>query len=368
MKFGVVTQGYVRKDGDELTRIKQVVLEGQATERYGLDSFGVSEQHFKFPTNTTAAIDVVLAWVAATTERIRIKPGAVVPALRHPLAIAENWATLDTLSGGRVDFAVGRGNTPKTADAFEVPVTETNARTLEALEVIIKAWTNDEFDHHGTYWNFDQVRVTPHPVQSPHPPLSLAAVSVGACGLAGQHRLGLMGAANNLEWHQIEDRLRAYRESWETGTTIAGATPSADVSMFVPTHVASTMQAARDQAAYGIVEYTNRAMKQDLRNHELTYGTTKGMDTTGQFFDNFDGLMELTPLCVGTPDYTIEKILRLAEYDIDEVVFCIDYATHGELLECIRLLGEEVVPAIKQELAARDGRRSAANAIASTMP
>ncbi|WP_033292577.1 LLM class flavin-dependent oxidoreductase [Amycolatopsis jejuensis] len=353
MKFGIVTQGYVREDADELTRVKQVVLEGQATERYGLDSFGVAEQHFKFPTNTTSAIDVVLSWVAATTERIRIKPGAVIPALRHPLAVAENWATLDTLSGGRVDFAVGRGNTPKTADAFEVAITETNARTLEALEVIVKAWTEESFDHHGEFWNFDDVRVTPHPVQSPHPPLSLAAVSVGACSLAGSNRLGLMGAVNNLEWPQVEDRLRAYREHWDTGSTIAGATPNADITMYVPLHVAPTAQAAREQVEFGIVEYTNRAMKQDLRNHELTYGNTKGLDTTGQFFDNFDGLLDLTPLCVGTPDYAIEKILRLADFGIDELVFHVDYATHDEILSCIRLVGEEVVPAVKQELSAK---------------
>lgn len=360
MRFGIVTQGYIRKDADELTRVKQVVLEGQATERYGLDSFGVAEQHFKFPTNSTGAIDVIMAWVAATTERIRLKPAAVIPALHHPLNVAERWATIDTLSGGRVDFAVGRGNTPPTANAFEVPIPETNERTIEALEIIVKAWTHDAFSHHGRFWNFDDVRLTPHPVQSPHPPLSMASVSVGSCTQAGSHRLGLMSAANNLEWHQIEARLDAYRAAWATGIALPHATPNAEVAMFVPLHVQKDGQAAREQVEYGIVEYTNRAMKQDLRNHELTYGSTKGMDTTGQFFDNFDGLLELTALAVGTPDYAIEKILRLAEFEIDEFVFHVDYATHDEIIECIRLVGEEVVPAVKQELAARAARRQAA--------
>lgn len=362
MKFGIVTQGYIRKDGDELSRVKQVILEGQATERYGLDSFGVAEQHFKFPTNSTGAIDVIMSWVAATTERIRLKPAAVIPALHHPLNVAERWATIDTLSGGRVDFGIGRGNTPKTADAFEVPIPETNARTIEALEIIVKAWTQNEFSHHGTYWNFDDVRLTPHPVQSAHPPLSMASVSVGSCAQAGSLRLGLMGASNNLEWHQIEDRLNAYRAAWETGTAIEHATPNSEVTMFAPLHVAKSNQLAREQVEFGIVEYTNRAMLQDIKNHELTYGTSKGMDTTGQFYDNFDGLLDLTALAVGDPDYAIEKILKLAEYEIDELVFHIDYAPHDELLECIRLVGEEVVPAVKQELAARDARRQVAAA------
>lgn len=357
MKFGIVTQGYIRKEADELTRVKQVILEGQATERYGLDSFGVAEQHFKFPTNSTGAIDVIMSWVAATTERIRLKPAAVIPALHHPLNVAERWATIDTLSGGRVDFAIGRGNTPPTADAFQVPIPETNARTLEALEIIVKAWTQNEFSHSGDFWQFNNVRLTPHPVQSPHPPLSMASVSVGSCEQAGSHQLGLMGAANNLEWHQLEARISAYRAAWEKGTPIAGATPNSEICMSVPLHVAKTSAEAREQVEFGIVEYTNRAMLQDIKNHERTYGHSKGMDTTGQFYDNFPGLLDLTALAVGDPDYVIEKVLRLCEYDIDEFIFHVDYATHDQILECIRLVGEEVVPAVRSELAARAAQR-----------
>lgn len=353
MKLGIVCQGYVRKDSDEKTRLREVIREAQAADRVGLDSYGVSEQHFKFPTNSTAALDQILGWIAATTEQIRIRPSAVIPALHHPLSVAENWATIDILSGGRVDFAVGRGNTPKTSDAFEIPIPQTNPRTLEALDIIIRAWRGNEFAYHGEFFNFDPVRVTPAPVQSPHPSLSLAAVSVGAATLAGEKQLGYLGATNNLEWHQIDNRINAYRNAWRTGQTIADAQPNSEITMVVPMHLAASMQQARDEAEFGIIEYTNRAMKQDILNHQRTYGNAKGMDTTGQFYDNFDGLLELTALCVGTPDYAIEKILKLADRGVDELSFHLDYATHDQLLECIRLLGEEVAPAVRQEMASR---------------
>ncbi|GAA4402353.1 LLM class flavin-dependent oxidoreductase [Tsukamurella soli] len=349
MKYGLYEQGYVRRGADPLERVRQVVAEAQAAEWYGLEFFGVSEQHFKFPTNSTGAIDTVLSWVAATTENLRLMPSAVIPALAHPLAVAERWATIDVLSGGRLDFAVGRGNTPKTADAFQIPIPETNARTMESLAIIMKAWSGEEFSHRGEFWQFDNLRVHPRPIQSPVPRVSLAAISVGACQLAGGNRIGLVATSNNVRWSQVHDRIGAYRAAWETGEVFPGAAPSSNVNLQVPIHVAKTSQLAREQVEFGIVEYCNRVMKQDLLNHRLTYGTEKGMDTTGEFYDNFQGLLDLTPLAVGSPQYCIEKLVRVhEEFNVDEITLHVDYASHEDLLECIRLIGEEVLPEVKR--------------------
>lgn len=363
MKFGIVTQGYVRKGEDERQRVREVILEAQAAERYGFDSFGMSEQHFKFPTNTTGALDVLFPWIAATTERIRLMPAAVITPLHHPLNIAERWATIDVLSGGRVDFAVGRGNTPPTFAAFEIDPAETNARTFEALEIIYKAWNSREpFSHHGEFWNFDAVRLTPYPLQSPPPAPSLASVSLKSCRMAGEHRLGWMGVTNNIEWHQIQAQFDAYREGWENGAEIPGTPPNSKITIVSPMHVAKTSKEARDQVEFGTMEYAKRSMKQQNLNQQLTYGTSEGtMGTTGQFFDGeFDELLERTPLAIGDPDYVIEKLLKLAEYGMDEIGLAIDYATHEELVENIRLAGEEVIPAVRQELAAREARLAVA--------
>lgn len=347
MRIGITSQGYVRKDADVRDRVRQVVEMAQAAERYGLDFFGCSEQHLKFPTNSTGATEVILTAAAATTERIRVRPGAVVMSLHHPLNVAERWATIDLVSNGRLDFAVGRGNTPKTAAAFQVDVKETNARTAEGLAIVLKAWTHDEFSWDGEFWQFEDVRVNPCPQQNP-PDVWWAAVSVGAAALAGQMRLGYMGTCNNLEWHQVEERVTGYRDAWAGGQALENARPNERIVMSIPTHVARTMEAAREQVEYGIVEYTNRAMKQDLLNHELTYGNTAGMDTTGEFFDNFQGLLDKTSLAVGSPEYAAEKIARFHELGVDEVALAMDYATHEQLLEAIQLIGEEVAPLVRK--------------------
>ena len=366
MKYGIIEQGYVRKDADPFERVRQLVTEAQQADRYGFDSFAVSEQHFKFPTNSTGALDVILPWVAATTS-LRMLPSAVILSLHHPLAIAERWATIDVLSEGRLDFAVGRGNTPKTASAFQIPHTETNARTLESLDIIFRAWSGEEFSYEGQFWQFEDIRVHPIPAQRPHPRVSLAAVSPGSAALAGKHRLGYLGGMHWLRWAQVHDRINAYNEAWETGEAFEYAQPLRHISLQVPTHVAKTDKLAREQVEFGIVEYANRAMKQDILNHQLTYGSAKGMDTTGEFYDNFDGLLEHTSMLVGGPQHCIDKLLRIhEEYDIDEVVFHLDYATHDELLECIRLLGEEVIPTVEKEIARSAGTRGATTNAATT--
>ena len=362
MKYGIIEQGYVRQDADPHERVLQLIAEAKEADRVGLSTFGVSEQHFKFPTNSTGALDVILPWVAATTN-LRMLPSAVILSLHHPLAIAERWATIDVLSGGRLDFAVGRGNTPKTASAFQIPHTETNARTLESLDIIFRAWSGETFSYEGEFWQFEDVRVHPIPVQKPHPRVSLAAVSPSSAALAGRHRLGYLGGMHWLRWSQVHDRVNAYNEAWETGEAFEYATPVRHISLQVPTHVAATDRLAREQVEFGIVEYANRAMKQDILNHQLTYGSAAGMDTSGEFYDNFDGLLEHTSMLVGGPQHCIDKLLRIhEEFDIDEVVFHLDYASHEELVECIRLLGEEVLPAVQKELA-RSAPASLAGAV-----
>jgi len=172
---------------------------------------------------------------------------------------------------------------------------------------------------------------------------------VGSCAQAGSRRLGLVATSNNVRWSQVHARLNAYREAWETGTVFAGAIPCSNINLQVPIHVAKTSQLAREQVEFGVVEYANRVMKQDLLNHRLTYGNDKGMDTTGEFYDNFQGLLDLTPLAVGSPQYCVEKLVRVhEEFNVDEITLHIDYATHEQLMECIRLIGEEVIPEVRR--------------------
>jgi alkanesulfonate monooxygenase SsuD/methylene tetrahydromethanopterin reductase-like flavin-dependent oxidoreductase (luciferase family) len=113
---------------------------------------------------------VVLSYVAARTKRIRLAPAVVVLPLHHPIAVAEAWATLDLLSSGRVDFAAGRGYDRREYLPFGVSFEQNQSIFEEALEIVQRLWsTGERQDFQGRYYSFQNVRVTPRPVQTPIP-------------------------------------------------------------------------------------------------------------------------------------------------------------------------------------------------------
>src|SRR5205085_1858878 len=110
--------------------------------------------------------------------------------------IAEDYAMVDVVSGGRLQFGIGLGNTALDYEVYGVPREESRARFQEAAEVILKAWTNERFSHAGRFWQCDDVAVYPRPVQKPHPPLWVAGHSPESLGWAGQQGANVMLVAH----------------------------------------------------------------------------------------------------------------------------------------------------------------------------
>ncbi|VTU46471.1 Limonene 1,2-monooxygenase (plasmid) [Variovorax sp. SRS16] len=345
MQIGILTQGYVRTDANAQERVAQVVELARMADEVGLASFGVSEQHFKFPTNSTGGIIAIMSAIAQATSRIQITPGAVILPFHHPLNVAEEWATVDILSKGRLYFGFGKGNTPLTADVYKLPVTDTDARTQESLEIILKAWTQERFSHEGKFFNIPEVALCPRPVQQPAPPIGFAATSIHGAQYAGAHKLGFMTGAVAADWEEADGLLRAYEAAWEKGRPVGSAKPFKFTSLLVHGHVARHMDFVRDQVAYGVVKYVNRFIEykrifaERAGKPNPTYGE--------QWLDNFDSVVERMPSVFGTPDQAIERLLRMKKLGLDRVDITVDYAKQEDLLECIRLLGTEVAPAVK---------------------
>src|SRR5246127_4513663 len=146
-------------------------------EKLGFSSVFLVEHHFTGFGQVSASMSL-LAYLAGRTERIR--PGTAVAGLpwHTPILVAEQAATLDLLSNGRLDFGVGKGYRTYEFAGFCVEQDEATERFDEAMEVIRKAWTSPgRFSHHGKRWRFDNVVVEPSPIQQPHPPFWLGACS-----------------------------------------------------------------------------------------------------------------------------------------------------------------------------------------------
>ena len=135
----------------------------------------------------------MLAYLAARTRTIRLGTAVVVLPWHNPVLVAEQAATLDLLSGGRLDFGVGKGYRDYEFSGFCVPIEEATERFDEAIEVIRKAWTSDgRFSHHGKRWNYADVVVEPAPVQRPHPPFWLGAGSTESIRRAAREGYNLL--------------------------------------------------------------------------------------------------------------------------------------------------------------------------------
>ena len=118
----------------------------------------------------------LLTWLAARTKTIRLGTAVIVLPWHNPVLLAEQAATIDLLSNGRLDFGVGKGYRHAEFASFCIPQEEADERFEESFELIVKSWTsNERFSHHGKYWNFENIIVEPPTAQKPHPPIWMAA-------------------------------------------------------------------------------------------------------------------------------------------------------------------------------------------------
>ncbi|MGO9401545.1 MAG: LLM class flavin-dependent oxidoreductase [Xanthobacteraceae bacterium] len=149
--------------------VTDITAEALYADKLGMHSAWIGEHHFN-SLGVLSCPDLVLAYVAANTTNIRLAPAVTVLPLHHPIRVAEQWATLDLLSGGRVDFACGRGYDQREYLPFHVSFADNQGIFEEGLELVRRLWAaDDRISHHGKHYSFDDVRITPKPVQRPLP-------------------------------------------------------------------------------------------------------------------------------------------------------------------------------------------------------
>src|ERR1700726_644736 len=176
MRFGLFGSAQARRPqpGTELTDSSQGfrdwIENNVEAEALGFHGTFVVEHHFTGFGQVSATLNL-LTWLGARTKTLRLGTAVMVRPWHNPVLLAEQAATLDLLSGGRLDFGIGKGYRHSEFSGFCVPIEEAEARFEEGLEVIVKAWTsNERFSHAGRFWKFQDIIVEPSPRQKPYPP------------------------------------------------------------------------------------------------------------------------------------------------------------------------------------------------------
>ncbi|MEA2934661.1 MAG: hypothetical protein QOD74_1307 [Variibacter sp.] len=196
MEFGYFTLSdnhYVANTRTPNTLIADILDEAIYADEIGMHSAWIGEHHFS-TLGVLSCPELVLSYVAARTERIRLAPAVTVLPLHHPIRVAEQWATLDLLSGGRVDFAAGRGYDKREYLPFGTDFDDNQALFEEGMEIVRKLWAADgRISHRGKHYSFDDVAITPKPLQRPLPTY-VASFSKPSIELAGRLGCGLIVA------------------------------------------------------------------------------------------------------------------------------------------------------------------------------
>src|SRR3989442_2289044 len=217
--------------------------EARLADELGFDAVWLAEHHFS-TYGICPSLAVLAAAIARETRRVRIGTSVVVAPFAHPLRIAEEWAMVDILSGGRLEFGIGRGYQPKELRGLGVSMEKTRERFDEAVEVIRRAWTEERVTFEGEFYTVRDVRVLPKPIQQPHPPFWTAAVSPDTFVLAARMKLKILTAPSFTPWDFLRTNFDAYRAAWrEAHGTDAGS----DIAMNKIIHVADSSRPAPDQ-------------------------------------------------------------------------------------------------------------------------
>jgi len=178
MKFGLFGSAQAQRGGADIDSgagFRDFIDYNVEAEALGYASSFVVEHHFTGFGQVSASLNL-LTWVAARTSTLRLGTAVLVLPWHNPVLLAEQAATIDLLSGGRLEFGVGKGYRHNEFAGFCIPIAEADARFEESLSVILKAWTsNERFSHHGKFWNFENIVVEPPTRQKPHPPIWMAA-------------------------------------------------------------------------------------------------------------------------------------------------------------------------------------------------
>jgi alkanesulfonate monooxygenase SsuD/methylene tetrahydromethanopterin reductase-like flavin-dependent oxidoreductase (luciferase family) len=277
------------------------IADAVLAEELGYGHVWTSEHHFRDDA-WSPSLFPILGAIAGRTNRIRLGTYILILPFHNPVRVAEDAATIDIISNGRLDLGVGPGNFLSEYETFGVPRPQRRPRMHEGLEIIRRAFTEDRFSFKGTYHAFPNVALSPRPIQQPHPPIWVAAIAEQAIKQAAQRGYHLAGGGPPQSQAIYDGALRA-----------AGRDPSNyHIAQFRVMYLAETRDQAWDDAEqyvhYVMTSYDDEFKRsQDLLSQEFT---TPPVSEPGALRE----LPELTfngaKILVGTPADAIEDLQR----------------------------------------------------------
>lgn len=312
-------------------------------DQLGMHSAWIGEHHFD-SLGINSRPDLVLASIVPLTKHIRLAPAVSVIPMHHPIHVAETWATLDLISGGRVDFACGRGYDRREYIPFGADFFKSAEIFEEGIDVLLKAWNSPgKWSHQGTYYNIPEMAITPLPVQKPIP-FYVASFSHTSLAMAGKRGLNVIYApfATGMMFGGLDKAVDAYREHC----------------------VKNGHKPGRAMCSYFVFIADDDKMNDYGRTAQLSYfhncvigaipAKLEEAPPTLQYFVKLTEVLknmkkeDLTDrsILIGTPAQIIESLKKVEKAGIEEVIlyFNVGNKPHAMVKEQMHRFMEEIAP------------------------
>ena len=351
MKFGLHYLLSCSDAQSPLQRYRDTIEQAARGEELGFESVWPVEQHFVRSLSALSCPSLMLAAMAERTRTMRLGTAIVQLPLGHPLRIAEEFATLDVLSGGRVEFGVGRGANPYHFAGFGVPMAESRDRLIEALDYIRQAWTHEKFSFKGRFFQAENVTLVPRPIQKPHPPIRVATNSPGTAEFAGRAGYPIFVATNINPYPKLKELLAVY---YNARKEAGHPTTEDDLTILTLLYVGKTRSQVKKEVEPSIKQYVNfmdalfagsaatlqkhasdaeRVQLQKLREHITSLTYEKVNDLMGIF---------------DTPDAVVERLKRVQqEFKPGRVICWFNFGgliSHDHVIRSMELFSSKVLP------------------------
>jgi alkanesulfonate monooxygenase SsuD/methylene tetrahydromethanopterin reductase-like flavin-dependent oxidoreductase (luciferase family) len=349
MKFGLFYQLPCAPDQNEVTRYHETMEQIVYADELGFDTAWLAELHFNRPFSIMPAPLIFATAIAQSTQRIRLGTAVALLPLQHPLRTAEDAATVDILSQGRLEFGAGRGTIAIHFQGFNVSRDESRERFEEALTIIEQAWTQETCTFTGKYFQVPTTTVVPKPLQKPHPPLRIAANSPETAMFAGERGYAVFVASPINPFPKLPEHIESYRSAFR----VAGhQEKKEDVAVLFPAYVADTEAQVRQEVETSFMHYFRTVSHQARlgeRDHSASYAylreVRKRMDAIT--WEQVDETMAL----YGPPETCIRKIREAYQRCGMAQLICWfnpgGLIPHRLVLASMRRFAEEVMPTVR---------------------
>jgi alkanesulfonate monooxygenase SsuD/methylene tetrahydromethanopterin reductase-like flavin-dependent oxidoreductase (luciferase family) len=343
MKFGLFSHVPWPEGMEQRRILEDTAAEIEYGEGLGFYGAWLAEHHFS-RYGLGASSLVLLSNIAGRTRRIRLGTAIVVPTLHHPIRLAEDAATLDVVSGGRLDIGFGRGSANYEYHGYNVDHAESQGRFQDTIRLVEALWTKPDYSYEGQFFTVNRATLVPSPLQQPHPPIYIAATHTPATlefVVSTGHPL-IIGVVLD-----TAEALALCHRFVQMSSAAGHHVPMSRIPFSRYFYVAETDEQARRDTRAGL-EWTmdmlqwRRTFKE---GSEVGHQLAEWCKVRTSLPTSYEHLYEQRAI-IGTPEACVAKIKALQQAGIDYFIcnFAFGGLEHQKVMRSMALFAKEVMP------------------------